>query len=88
MLSIAEPLLSDLPSVPRPEDPKSVYTGGDYRCQSETGVCIKKYIFLCISVYISIFAVRAQVYVKSNIPLIARGPILLLHLNFLAAGIT
>ncbi|BAT72893.1 hypothetical protein LR48_Vigan11g088900 [Vigna angularis] len=37
LLSVAEPLLSDLPSVPRPEEPKSVYTGGDYRCQSETG---------------------------------------------------
>lgn len=37
LLSIAEPLLSDLPSVPRPEEPKSVYTGGDYRCQSESG---------------------------------------------------
>lgn len=40
LLSIAEPLLSDLPSVPRPEEPKSVYTGGDYRCQGESGVCI------------------------------------------------
>ncbi|KAG5030120.1 hypothetical protein JHK87_013634 [Glycine soja] len=37
LLSIAEPLLSDLPSVPRPEEPKSVYTGGDYRCQKESG---------------------------------------------------
>ncbi|KAI4350765.1 hypothetical protein L6164_005185 [Bauhinia variegata] len=37
LLSIAEPLLSDLPSVPRPAEPKSVYTGGDYRCQTESG---------------------------------------------------
>ncbi|CAI8619716.1 unnamed protein product [Vicia faba] len=37
LLSVAEPLLSDLPSVPRPQEPKSVYTGGDYRCQTETG---------------------------------------------------
>ncbi|QCD85216.1 mitochondrial-processing peptidase subunit alpha-like [Vigna unguiculata] len=37
LLSVAEPLLSDLPSVPRPGEPRSVYTGGDYRCQSETG---------------------------------------------------
>lgn len=37
LLSIAEPLLSDLPSVPRPSEPKSVYIGGDYRCQSESG---------------------------------------------------
>ncbi|KAL6334889.1 hypothetical protein AAG906_023694 [Vitis piasezkii] len=28
VLSIAEPLVSDLPSVPRPEEPKSVYVGG------------------------------------------------------------
>lgn len=40
LLSIAEPLLSDLPSVPHLKEPKSVYTGGDYRCQSESGVCI------------------------------------------------
>ncbi|KAK4741472.1 hypothetical protein SAY87_025060 [Trapa incisa] len=37
LISIAEPLLSDLPSVPCPEKPKSVYTGGDYRCQGESG---------------------------------------------------
>ncbi|KHN10469.1 Mitochondrial-processing peptidase subunit alpha, partial [Glycine soja] len=37
LLFAAEPLLSDLPSVPRLEEPKSVYTGGDYRCQSESG---------------------------------------------------
>ncbi|XP_065636062.1 mitochondrial-processing peptidase subunit alpha [Quercus suber] len=37
LLSVAEPLLSDLPSVSRPEEPKSVYTGGDYRCQSKSG---------------------------------------------------
>ncbi|GAB4852689.1 hypothetical protein Ancab_016903 [Ancistrocladus abbreviatus] len=36
-LSIAEPLLSDLPSMPRPEEPKSVYVGGDYRCQAGSG---------------------------------------------------
>lgn len=38
LLSIAEPLLSDLPHVPRPEEPKSVYIGGDYRCQAGSGV--------------------------------------------------
>lgn len=38
LLSIAEPLLSDLPSVPRPEEPKSVYVGGDYRCQAGAGM--------------------------------------------------
>ncbi|KAJ4973298.1 hypothetical protein NE237_006472 [Protea cynaroides] len=36
LLSIAEPLLSDLPNVPRPEEPKSVYVGGDYRCQADS----------------------------------------------------
>ena len=30
LLSIAEQLLYDLPKVPRPEEPKSVYVGGDY----------------------------------------------------------
>ncbi|XP_057544552.1 mitochondrial-processing peptidase subunit alpha-like [Amaranthus tricolor] len=38
LLSIAEPLLSDLPRVPRPEEPQSVYVGGDYRCQAGSGV--------------------------------------------------
>ncbi|CAL5442920.1 unnamed protein product [Camellia sinensis] len=37
LLKIAEPLLSDLPSIRRPEDPKSVYVGGDYRCQADSG---------------------------------------------------
>jgi processing peptidase subunit alpha len=37
LLKIAEPLLSDLPSVSRPEVPKSVYVGGDYRCQADSG---------------------------------------------------
>ncbi|XP_064979950.1 mitochondrial-processing peptidase subunit alpha-like [Musa acuminata AAA Group] len=36
LVSIAEPLLSDLPIVPRPEEPKSVYVGGDYRCQADS----------------------------------------------------
>ncbi|XP_019054086.1 PREDICTED: mitochondrial-processing peptidase subunit alpha-like isoform X2 [Nelumbo nucifera] len=40
LVSIAEPLLSDLPSVPTPEEPKSVYVGGDYRCQADSAVCI------------------------------------------------
>lgn len=37
LLSVAEPLLSDLPSIPRPQEPQSVYTGGDYRCQANSG---------------------------------------------------
>ncbi|KAJ4960764.1 hypothetical protein NE237_020674 [Protea cynaroides] len=36
LLSIAEPLLSDLPKVPRSEEPKSVYVGGDFRCHADT----------------------------------------------------
>ncbi|XP_072960803.1 mitochondrial-processing peptidase subunit alpha-like isoform X3 [Typha angustifolia] len=36
LLSIAEPLLSDLPKVAQPEEPKSVYVGGDYRCQADS----------------------------------------------------
>ncbi|GMH14244.1 hypothetical protein Nepgr_016085 [Nepenthes gracilis] len=35
LLSIAKPLLSDLSNVPRPVEPKSVYVGGDYRCQAD-----------------------------------------------------
>ncbi|XVE70528.1 hypothetical protein DITRI_Ditri10aG0079400 [Diplodiscus trichospermus] len=37
VLSVAEPLLSDLPTIQRPQEPKSVYTGGDYRCQADSG---------------------------------------------------
>lgn len=89
LLSIAEPLLSDLPSVPRPEEPKSVYTGGDYRCQSESGVCIRKNIYFALYFCLHLYFLKVWAYtsVKSNIPLMARGPILLLHLNFLVAGI-
>uniref|UniRef100_A0A1D1ZBE4 Mitochondrial-processing peptidase subunit alpha n=1 Tax=Anthurium amnicola TaxID=1678845 RepID=A0A1D1ZBE4_9ARAE len=36
LVSYAEPLLSDLPKVPPPEVPKSVYVGGDYRCQADS----------------------------------------------------
>jgi hypothetical protein len=50
LLSIAEPLLSDLPSTHRLEEPKSVYVGGDYRRQADTGVCITNhqcYLIFC-----------------------------------------
>lgn len=40
LLSLAKPLLSDLPSMPRVGEPSSVYVGGDYRCQADAGVCI------------------------------------------------
>ncbi|ERN15210.1 mitochondrial-processing peptidase subunit alpha [Amborella trichopoda] len=36
LVSIAEPLLSDLPKVPPHEVPTSVYVGGDYRCQADS----------------------------------------------------
>ncbi|KAG2371132.1 Mitochondrial-processing peptidase subunit alpha [Vigna angularis] len=38
LLSVAEPLLSDLPCVPRSEEPSSKYVGGDFRRQGESGV--------------------------------------------------
>ncbi|XP_047322308.1 mitochondrial-processing peptidase subunit alpha-like [Impatiens glandulifera] len=38
LVKVAELLLSDLPGVARAEEPKSVYTGGDYRCQADSGV--------------------------------------------------
>lgn len=40
LISVAEPLLSDLPSVSRPKEPNSNYHGGDFRCQGEAGVSI------------------------------------------------
>ncbi|KAK8963712.1 Mitochondrial-processing peptidase subunit alpha [Platanthera guangdongensis] len=36
LVKYAGPLLSDLPKVKRPEEPKSVYVGGDYRCQADS----------------------------------------------------
>uniref|UniRef100_A0A0D6R6V3 Uncharacterized protein n=1 Tax=Araucaria cunninghamii TaxID=56994 RepID=A0A0D6R6V3_ARACU len=36
LLSVAEPLLSDLPHVPSAELPKSEYVGGDFRCQADS----------------------------------------------------
>lgn len=51
LLSVAEPLLSDLPNIRRPEEPKSVYTGGDYRCQADSGVCYVRFNLLsCLSI--------------------------------------
>lgn len=39
LVKIAEPLLSDLPKTTRPEEPKSVYVGGEYRRQADATVC-------------------------------------------------
>jgi len=49
LVSIAEPLLSDLPKVSRPAEPISEYVGGDYRCQADSDVCIKKLYFVMSS---------------------------------------
>ncbi|NP_001274924.1 mitochondrial-processing peptidase subunit alpha-like [Solanum tuberosum] len=38
LLKVAEPLLSDLPKVPRAEEPTPVYVGGDYRRQADSGM--------------------------------------------------
>ncbi|KAK4490687.1 hypothetical protein RD792_001379 [Penstemon davidsonii] len=38
LLEYAEPLLSDLPNVSRPSEPKSIYTGGDFRRQGDSGI--------------------------------------------------
>ncbi|CAN0901419.1 Mitochondrial-processing peptidase subunit alpha [Linum grandiflorum] len=37
LVSIAEPLLSDLPKISRNSEPQSVYTGGEFRCQAGSG---------------------------------------------------
>ncbi|EEF48145.1 mitochondrial-processing peptidase subunit alpha [Ricinus communis] len=37
LVSIAEPLLSDLPKVSGTPVPQSIYTGGDFRCQADSG---------------------------------------------------
>ncbi|KAJ6356131.1 hypothetical protein OIU78_004274, partial [Salix suchowensis] len=37
LVAISEPLLSDLPDKKSPGEPESVYTGGDFRCQAESG---------------------------------------------------
>ncbi|KAG8367310.1 hypothetical protein BUALT_Bualt16G0059000 [Buddleja alternifolia] len=38
LLEYAEPLLSDLPNVSRPSEPKPIYTGGDFRRQGDAGM--------------------------------------------------
>ncbi|KAL8494123.1 hypothetical protein ACS0TY_025057 [Phlomoides rotata] len=38
LLEYADPLLSDLPTVSRPSEPKPIYTGGDFRRQGDTGI--------------------------------------------------
>ncbi|KAL2500979.1 putative mitochondrial-proCES [Forsythia ovata] len=38
LIKYAEPLLSDLPNVPRPAEPTPVYTGGDFRHQGDSGM--------------------------------------------------
>lgn len=59
LLSVAEPLLADLPSVPRSEEPKSTYVGGDFRRHGEEGVCFNLYItpfiLSCISFFFNLF---------------------------------
>ena len=48
LLSIAEPLLSDLPRCVPHQEPKSVYNGGDYRHQGDSGVCIIHILYCSI----------------------------------------
>lgn len=43
LLEYAEPLLSDLPKAAGPPAPKPIYTGGDFRRQGDSGVCIDNY---------------------------------------------
>lgn len=38
LLSVAEPLLSDLPNVSRTQEPESRYVGGDFRQHAGSGV--------------------------------------------------
>ncbi|KAI3447067.1 hypothetical protein Pfo_003732 [Paulownia fortunei] len=38
LLEYAEALLSDLPNVSRPSEPKPIYTGGDFRRQGDSGI--------------------------------------------------
>jgi len=84
LVSIAEPLLSDLPKVARPEEPKSVYVGGDNRCQADSDVCINKLYFVISSLgFCGNILISNCVYTL----LVNRRHILLWLLKFLAAGI-
>ncbi|XP_051131427.1 mitochondrial-processing peptidase subunit alpha-like [Andrographis paniculata] len=38
LLEHVEPLLADMPKVSRPQEPKPIYTGGDYRHQGDAGI--------------------------------------------------
>ena len=50
LTEIAKPILEDLPGVKVPQEPKSVYVGGEYRQQAASEVCLKGcplyYLFL------------------------------------------
>ena len=82
-LSIAEPLVSDLPSVPRPEEPKSVYVGGDYRCQADSRVCTSNCSLLVVSCLIDLLILFLICLIRFEY----RSPISLLHLKCLVVGI-
>lgn len=82
LISIAEPLLSDLPSVPRPQEPKSVYTGGDYRCYGDSGVCIRYVVYVHPGYLCPLVILMTAIFTR-----LTRERISLLHLSFLVAGI-
>ena len=82
-LSIAEPLVSDLPSVSRQEEPKFVYVGGDYRCQAYSGVCISNCSLLVVSCLIDLLILFFICLIRFEY----RSPISFLHLKCLVVGI-
>ncbi|KAG9134808.1 hypothetical protein Leryth_001108 [Lithospermum erythrorhizon] len=47
LLKVAEPLLLDLRSAPRPSERKFAYVGGDYRCQADSGITHFALAFEC-----------------------------------------
>lgn len=83
LLSYAEPLLSDLPKVAPPETPKSVYVGGDYRCQADSPVCI---ILFMMHFFFSFHSVNYGAVYNIHSFSESRRLMLRLLLNFLAVG--
>jgi len=89
LVSIAEPLLSDLPNVPRPDEPKSIYVGGDFRRHGEsrvrTSIYTTLFTFSCIPFFS--FVPFKHFYSPAKICFKGRVHTLLLLLKCLVDGI-
>jgi hypothetical protein len=83
LVSIAEPLLSDIPNATGTVKPKSVYVGGEYRRAADSSVC-----FMVLSHTLVIYVMSFIMYLCSYFGFFSknRTQILLWLLSFLVDG--